>query len=524
MTKKKDISMQDAVDKLISSGTPATIRKVLTKLSAKSSTSKGLIRSFNATQMDSILEKNHINDDCPHCHAKAIIGGELNIIKNGKYKNGMQRFHCKACKQNFNRLTKTFLAETTFSFDYWVELIWLELSLMSLKREQENLTSSGFATAVYPSTLWSQRMKLMAATHKLQPNLSGIVEIDEYHIREAQKGETTLVNYLNPKEERKARYSYKPSKMGVKGAEFVTIVCAVDNSKNYFSFVSGFGALKEDVFKEYVVSHIKDAIWLCSDANVIYTEYSQRIGLPHYVKNSHYSARYKECKTDKDKENYYKKGLLDYILNYDNRMTYKKFQKVRDDNHLSIAHVNEFHKDIKYNLEDTRNGINLEYVQFYMDWITYLKNIAKDLGMAPTTKAHAEYILIDILKRSTETYTIQNLKDLSGIKLPKPSRQFTTTLVKETESIRKVSGNKNYVFTPEDIGESFSVKKQLEKLSVSLLKEMGKDLHIKGYTKAKTNSTWKLKKALEAHPDIKDELRKIRAKYPSKFNDKNEVK
>lgn len=524
MTKKKDISMEDAVNKIITSGTPATIRGILSKLSAKSKTSKALVHSFNATQMDSILEKNHINDDCPYCHSKAIVGGEQNIVKNGKYKNGMQRFRCKACKRNFNRLTNTFLAETMYSFDYWVELVWLELNLMSLKKEQKNLTSGSFTSVVYPSTLWSQRMKLMAATHDLQPVLSGIVEIDECHIREAQKGENTLVNYLNPKEERKARYTYKPSMKGVKGAEFVTIVCAVDNSKNYFSFVSGFGAVKKDIFQKHVVPHIQDAIWLCSDGNVLYTEYSQSIGLPHYVKNSQYSTRYKECKTDKDKENYYKKGLLDYILNYDNRMTYKKFQKVRDDNHLSIAHVNEFHKDIKYNLEDTKNGINLEYVQFYMDWITYLKNIANELGMVPTTKSHAEYILIDLLKKSSKTYTIQNLRSLSGSTLPKPSRQFTATLVKETEKIRNVSGNKNYVFTPEDIGESFSIKKQLEKLSVSILKEMGKDLHIKGYTTAKPNRTWKLRKALEAHPDIKAELRKIRAKYPSRFNDKNDVK
>lgn len=53
---------------------------------------------------------------------------------------------------------------------------------------------------------------------------------------------------------------------------------------------------------------------------------------------------------------------------------------------------------------------------------------------------------------------------------------------------------------------------------------MGKDLKIPGYTGAKKGHTWKLRKALEVHPDIKEELNKMRALYPSKFNNKNEIK
>ena len=471
-----------------------------------------------------MLEKYHINDNCPYCHWKAVVNSEQNIIKNGIYKNGLIRYRCKRCKRNFNRLTNTFLMNTSFDLDYWTELIWLELNWMSLAKTQQNLVDDGYAVAVYTSTLWAHRMKLMAATHNLQPYLSGIVEIDECHLREAQKGEKNLINFLDPKEERKARYTYKPSKLGTKGAEFVTIVCAVDNSKNYFTYVSGFGGLKKKDFLKNVEPHIRDAVWLCSDANYIYTEYSQDIGLPHYVKPSLYSTQYRECKTDRDRESYYKKQLLDYILNYDNTLTYKKFLKLREEKHLSIAHVNEFHKDIKKNVEDIKNGINIEYVQYYMDWMTYLKNIAKELGTIPTTRTHAEYILIDLLRRTNASYRIQNLRNRSGVGMSMPSRQFSTTLAKETEKIRSASGNKNFVFTPEDIGESFSVRKQLEHLNVSVLKEMGKDLHIKGYSTAKVNRTWKLRKELESHPEIKNEIMKMRVKYPLKFNDKYEIK
>lgn len=198
--------------------------------------------------------------------------------------------------------------------------------------------------------------------------------------------------------------------------------------------------------------------------------------------------------------------------------------KVRDDNHLSIAHVNEFHKDIKYNAEDTKNGINLEYVQYYLDWMTYLKNFANTLGEAPTTKEHAQNILIDLLNKSSYNTTIKELKDRSGIKMPKPGKRFTSTLIAETDKVRTISGNNNYVMTPEDIGDSFSVRKQLEPLNLTILKTMGKDLKIPGYTRAKKGHTWKLRKALEVHPDIKEELNKMRALYPSNFNNKNEVK
>ena len=198
--------------------------------------------------------------------------------------------------------------------------------------------------------------------------------------------------------------------------------------------------------------------------------------------------------------------------------------KIRDTNHLSIAHVNEFHKDIKYNAEKTKNGINLEYVQFYMDWMTYLKNFATKIGTIPTTKEHARAILIDLLDKSSYSTTIKELRNRSGIQMPKPGKRFTTTLIAETDKIRAISGDSNYVMTPEDIGDTFSVRKQLETLNLTILKTMGKDLKIPGYTGAKQGHTWKLRKALETHPDIKDELNKMRSLYPSKFNNKNEVK
>ena len=42
---------------------------------------------------------------------------------------------------------------------------------------------------------------------------------------------------------------------------------------------------------------------------------------------------------------------------------------------------------------------------------------------------------------------------------------------------------------------------------------MGKDLGIKGYTKAKVNHTYKLRQDLANHPDIEKELLKMREKY-----------
>ena len=52
------------------------------------------------------------------------------------------------------------------------------------------------------------------------------------------------------------------------------------------------------------------------------------------------------------------------------------------------------------------------------------------------------------------------------------------------------------------------------------LKEMGKDLKIKDWSKAKRYQTYKLRMALEQHPDIKNEIKKISVKYgKSKFDE-----
>lgn len=79
-------------------------------------------------------------------------------------------------------------------------------------------------------TVWFWRMKLIHALADMpMPNLTGVVQVDETFIRESQKGSRKLSSMIGNHVERKARYGRQPSHYGVMGAEFATVVTAIDN-------------------------------------------------------------------------------------------------------------------------------------------------------------------------------------------------------------------------------------------------------------------------------------------------------
>lgn len=73
--------------------------------------------------------------------------------------------------------------------------------------------------------------------------------------------------------------------------------------------------------------------------------------------SSTYAVRYKACNTEKDTDSYYENHWLDFIWNLDNHLTYKHGIRIYDDYHLSIVHVHECRKDIKYSTEDEKKFV-----------------------------------------------------------------------------------------------------------------------------------------------------------------------
>ena len=281
------------------------------------------------------------------------------------------------------------------------------------------------------------------------------------------------------------------------------------------------GACSLEDFEIYFHKHLENMTWLCTDANRIYSQYADKYpnSFRHYVRPSYYLDNYKKGIEDnnKSKKELYEEQFLDYIDAYGKTLLpYEEFTKLKKEYKLGLGRVNQYHEQLKLNLVKRTNGINLVHIQKYLDWHDFLRNFQVDFNRKPSTKKDAELIFEKLLLggKYIKTNDISNKKpDFS-----RSSTQYKKSLANITKNVRSQSLVKlsNYYLTSEDCGPNFQLSEFLESLPVYALKELGKELKIKGYSTAKPGKTYKLRKELEKHPNIHDAIIHYRINHPSK--------
>lgn len=453
------------------------------------------------------LKELEVNTVCPHC-------GSVNVVKQGTRENGIQRLICKDCNHAFTYFTGTLLEKTKYHWDFWVEMIYQMLSYKSLKDTKEILETELHSAGMQEKTILKWRLKIMEASKSIPlPKLTSITEIDETFIREGQKGSLELVDPLNIKEKREARKTGSPSKVGVMGPEFGTVVVAVDHSNHVVAKYMGVGACNEEAFETEFHSYISDVPWLCTDANAIYRKYCTKYGKNHYVRPSEYGDQlHKGLEDGFTEEQLYNEERLDYIDADGNmKMPFKKFKKLKEELHLGLGHVNAMHNEIKQNLVKRTRGISLVHVSSYISWWCFLQNYAIDKGHRPVTKKDAEEILIILLKAKT---VVQD-KDVTGLKpdFSNIGTAYKNKLIQATNKLQEKANNVTRVLTPEDVGPSFNKRDYLENLQFYKLKFLLVRCKIPGRTKCKPGFTYKFVRALEVHPELEDAIAEMRAVF-----------
>lgn len=415
------------------------------------------------------LQKLQVNSSCPKCNSG-------NIVKNGKKKR-IQQFKCNDCGSQLTLFTGTILEKTKWHWDIWITVLNMIINSFSLK-EMENVLEKDYGcVGINHKTLFLWKHKLIHAIASLpMPELSGIVQIDETFIREAQKGSRSLVSYLGKDDEREPRYGRKPSKYGVMGSEFATVVTAIDNRGYSVCMVSCLGKLTTDLFATLFEEHLQDPSYICSDANSIYEDYCKIFNIAHYVKPSNYltvlehngyitpsrvnplRTKSTEEKNKKILETLYNNNMIDYISNR-GYLTYEEFEELKMLNGLSLARVNELHSDIKKFIYGNMTNVSTKYLQDYIGFFTYIRNWRVTNGHYPSSKKDTEQIFIDILKTRGK-YTVSDIKD-KELTLPKPSPRYIAILKAETEKIRTVTSNQYFKFDEEDGVKTFNKREYL---------------------------------------------------------------
>lgn len=449
-----------------------------------------------------------INRACPAC-------GSIAVVHNGLTDAGIQRFRCQDCGRSFTRFTGTLLEKSRFPWEVWVEVLRMTLNDDSLETMQ-TLLSQDFAYAcegINVKTLFAMRLKLVFAMATIEPpKLTGVVQMDETVVRESQKGSRELVSYLKGYE-RKPRYGRKPSKFGSLSPEFATILTAVDSRGFCVCEVVSLGRASPDTVIDLYERHCVDAAYLCSDANVIYSQACDLLNIAHYIRPSDYTTIVKhggflyadeapdmdpdELHTHNRKvlERLYREGQIDRI-EYREDLNYKEFRAVKDAYRLSLARVNELHSDLKLMVERKMTNVSTKYLNEYVRFFTFRRNWRTEHGHYPSNRTDAESILKHLLTLQVNL-TRPELEEVE-LTLPKVSGRAVQLLKEKTAKAREITKNKYFKFNSEDI-PCFNVREILLDAPRSHLNEIAKAHKIKGY---RDMNTWVLVTLLTKLDDI----------------------
>ena len=461
------------------------------------------------------LEEHEINKVCRKC-------GSITIVKDGRRSDGVQKYLCKDCNSRFTLFSGTILEKTNWHWDAWVKTLEMTINNIPLRAMQNILIEDYGCKGINLKTVWLWRLKLIHAIASMEtPKLSGIVQIDETFIRESQKGSRELENYLQKPTIRKPRYGVQPSKLGVMGPEFATVVTAIDNRGFSICEVAALGKVTEDLVLDIIEKHLDNPAYICTDANLIYRKACEVLEIPHYIKPSNYDdivknsgyekpdntnpvkAEATRLKNEKIFERLYFAEKIDYISNRGD-LSYKDFLSLKVTNGLNLGRVNEFHKDIKNFINRGMTNVSTKYLQDYVSYFSYIRNWRVTNGKYPTSKKDAEQILVEVLKKNVN-YTTSDIRS-QQLELPKPSHRYVTLLKINTEKARRASNNKYFKFNEEDGVSSFNKREYLLDQPKSKFYDICKECKL---TKYRSKSVWTVVSRILDQPNIEEILYKL---------------
>lgn len=490
---------------------------------AQNSDFSDTLNQLTVSNFEQRLERLAINSFCPTCSSE-------NIVRNGR-KNNIQQFKCKGCKRRFTRFTDTILEKTRWHWDIWIKVLEMTINSYSITDMMNVLIKDYGCDGINYKTVWFWRMKLIHALADMpMPNLTGVVQVDETFIRESQKGSRKLSSMIGNHVERKARYGRQPSHYGVMGAEFATVVTAIDNRSYCVCKVASLGKLSPDLFFDLFDEHFDNIAYLCSDANSVYEDYCQLRNTPHYVRPSNFlkiignhgyiiqaTDDFEKKANKKVLEHLYYEGLTDKITNR-GEILFDKFNEIKYQNGLSLGRVNELHNEIKQYIYRDMTNVSTKYLQDYIGYFTYIHNWRITNGHYPTSLTDSEAIFIEILK-AKKNLTSSEVRQ-KRLELPKPSSRYLEVLKVETERARHAIANPYFKFNEEDGVLSFNKREYLLDLPKTRLYAIAKECRIPQYKKL---ALWSLVSLILKHKNIQDILYQQLAKDRNQLIDEEDL-
>ena len=432
------------------------------------------------------LRDNKINRVCPYCKCSIVV-------RNGN-KNDISHFKCKMCGKQFTMFTGTIMEKTRYPWEVWVFILQSILNNLTTSKTTAMLKYDYNYSSIDKKTVFLIKHKLLKAMSEVpMPKLTGVVQVDETHFRETQKGSRHLESMVKH-ETRYPRRGYRPSKLGCMGNEFVTVLCMVDATGHAVAEVTCLGRLKTTYVDEMLDKYLDHPSYICSDANNVYKNYCRKRNIPLYIRPSDYMKVIKDNgvisrddlnrsltpleieNNDKIFKKLYKNKQADYIYNNE-YLSYDEFKTIKKNNKLSLGKVNKFHGILKKKLVTIYQSVSSKYLNDYVGAMVYINNWQIDHNTEAATRADAEQMLLELMGLKI-TCTEKDLTHPKK-KIKRASDSYMKVLRDNTVDMRKHTHNKYFKFDPEDNVVSFDVRNYLMNLPKYKLDELRKKYKIK---------------------------------------------
>ena len=198
---------------------------------------------------------------CPVC-------GSTKVVRNGKRKDGVQKFCCKDCGKSFVAKTSTIASGTRKSLEIWIMYIECMMNWATVRESAERCGIS-----VRTSFIW--RHKILDAMQIMTDSvtLEGIVEADEAYLPISYKGNHKKSKGFDMQRAPRKRGS-EVHKRGLSN-ELVCIPCAVDRNGQSIGKATNIGQCSSDDINGLLGGKIKEQSAFCTDGNSVYRKLSK---------------------------------------------------------------------------------------------------------------------------------------------------------------------------------------------------------------------------------------------------------
>lgn len=274
---------------------------------------------------------------CNNCGCK--------LYKNGKTKDGVQKYICCGCKKCSSETTDSIVYKTKLSFDVWRNIIDNLLNGFSIRRiAEENCISIYTSFRIRHKILFA--LKSFVKSIKLKENS----QLDEKYFS---------INLKGTKPENMPRYSKKRTSVGsgLKGISHhkVCVVCGIDEEDNLIMNIAGLGRCTTNMLRSSFIDKIEKVDKVKADSASAYQDFCKELGIELIAIPSGFHS--------------------DGINN--------------------ISEINGIHSQLETWLSKFR-GVSIRHLQEYLNWFVYIFTMKKKFCLSKIkTESYSNIIIND---------------------------------------------------------------------------------------------------------------------------------